>query len=107
MSNLVRFNENVYQLIEKLMTTDAKSITISTKEATIVFELKNGSVTGSIYKQGSLDQVWMHSQNSVRELIAAFESLGVCMYNLIKQLVTGLLWKRNKPLLLELKPSTK
>lgn len=46
MKKLNDFHQDLYLLIEKLVKTDAKSITIKTKEATIVFELRNGDLTG-------------------------------------------------------------
>lgn len=104
---LNNFDTDVYEIIQKLLVEDARSVTIKTREGTIIFEMKRCVMVGTIYKDGSLDSVWMHSQNSYLELVAVFESLGVCIYDVIKQLVTGLLWKRNKPLLIELNPSTK
>ncbi len=101
------FHQNMFQLIHKLASTDAESITIKTGEATIVFKLEDGVVSGRIYKNESLQQVWMHGKNSIKELWAAFDALGVCLFELVKRLSMKL-WKRsNGPLLIDLKPEPK
>lgn len=105
MKNLSELNIDIQYLIECVIRSGAKNITIKIKRSTIIFEMKQGKLISHFYKEDSVHQVMLHSYNSYRELQMDFESLGWCLYDLIRPLLSALFWSRKKPFLIDLDPT--
>ena len=98
-------NPEIWNLLETLLKERCLSMTIKKGDSTIVVKVKGNSLITEVYERGSLLKVNHHLANSGKELIAALEEMGICVWSLFKKLAVLKFWKRgNKPLCLEFQP---
>lgn len=107
MKNINKYPFDFWSLVVSLLSKHVDSITIKTSDAVITIKRKEGQLTAMVYRTGELRAVLYHGCSSVKELVLAFESLGICISGLVRKLLVYRFKKARKPICIDLIPESK
>ena len=106
MKNKFKLPTDLWLVASQLLSDQVESITIKTKDSVITFKRIEGRLSASIHQDGDFSKVVHHGSNSLKELVHAFESLGICVYQLIQKLLIQRFRKTEKVICIDLTPES-